>query len=212
MSAVLELAKTVERDRFEFQRLHGMGESLHDQVLKDSGVPCRIYAPVGAHRDLLAYLVRRLLENGANSSFVNQIVDTRITPEEIAKDPIDKVEALGPNISSKAIVPPPDLFGKARRNSKGWDITDPLTLEEIEKGRGPFRQHRWEGGPLVAGDVTGGDVVKVSNPANPDDQVGQITFAADADIQVAIGAAEEGYKSWSSNVGGRACRLCAQGG
>ena len=69
---------------FEFQRLHGMGESLHDAVLGEHGTRCRIYAPVGAHEDLLAYLVRRLLENGANSSFVNQIVDASIEPEEIA--------------------------------------------------------------------------------------------------------------------------------
>ena len=90
MSPTIKAAKqinTAPNVRYEFQRLHGMGESLHNQVLKESGVPCRIYAPVGKHSDLLAYLVRRLLENGANSSFVNQIVDTSITPEEIAKDP-----------------------------------------------------------------------------------------------------------------------------
>ncbi|MEM9441691.1 MAG: proline dehydrogenase family protein, partial [Pseudomonadota bacterium] len=80
VAAILEL--TSDRQSFEFQRLHGMGEALHDQVLKDEGTQCRIYAPVGAHRDLLAYLVRRLLENGANSSFVNQIVDEDVPPEE----------------------------------------------------------------------------------------------------------------------------------
>ena len=84
VAAILELAGGVP---FEFQRLHGMGERLHDIVLTETQGRCRIYAPVGAHRDLLAYLVRRLLENGANSSFVHQIVDESIAPEEVARDP-----------------------------------------------------------------------------------------------------------------------------
>ncbi|WP_372985649.1 bifunctional proline dehydrogenase/L-glutamate gamma-semialdehyde dehydrogenase PutA [Marinobacter sp.] len=198
VSAVLELAKDLDRSKFEFQRLHGMGESLHDQVLQDSGVPCRIYAPVGAHKDLLAYLVRRLLENGANSSFVNQIVDTSITPEEIAKDPIDAVLALGENISSKAIVPSAKIFGDQRRNSKGWDITDPVTVAEIEEGRGRFREHQWKGGPVLAVESSSDEVHEVRNPANPDDLVGHITFTSEADISVALDAAQEGFKGWSA--------------
>ncbi len=88
-SAILALAN--DRNCFEFQRLHGMGESLHQIVMASSGTRCRIYAPVGAHRDLLAYLVRRLLENGANSSFVNQIANDRISPEQIARDPFESM-------------------------------------------------------------------------------------------------------------------------
>ncbi|MDX1459011.1 MAG: bifunctional proline dehydrogenase/L-glutamate gamma-semialdehyde dehydrogenase PutA [Marinobacter sp.] len=195
VSAILELAKG--RDCYEFQRLHGMGESLHDQVIRESGVPCRIYAPVGAHRDLLAYLVRRLLENGANSSFVNQIVDTRITPEQIAKDPIEVVEAMGDAIASKAIVRPADLFGAGRRNSKGWDITDPVTVEAIEQGRGAFRNHRWKGGPVMAAEPVGTEVQVVRNPADPDDLVGHVIQASDADIELAITAAQDGFQSWS---------------
>ena len=196
-SSILELAKARGVDNYEFQRLHGMGESLHNEVLKASGVPCRIYAPVGPHKDLLAYLVRRLLENGANSSFVNQIVDKRITPEEIAKDPIKSVEEMGSRISSKAIVHPFNLFGEQRRNSKGWDITDPVTVNEIEAGRGAYRDHRWKGGPLIVGEVAGTEVQVVRNPANPDDLVGHVTQASDADVDRAITAAVEGFKSWS---------------
>jgi len=198
VSAVLELARDIDRSKFEFQRLHGMGESLHDQVLQDSGVPCRIYAPVGAHKDLLAYLVRRLLENGANSSFVNQIVDTNISPEEIARDPIDAVLALGENISSKAIVPPAKIFGDQRRNSRGWDITDPVTVAGIEEGRGKFREHQWKGGPILAVESSSDDVHEVRNPANPDDLVGHITFTSEADISAALDAAQDGFKSWSA--------------
>ncbi|MDC0661480.1 bifunctional proline dehydrogenase/L-glutamate gamma-semialdehyde dehydrogenase PutA [Marinobacter sp. SS21] len=195
VSAILELAKG--RDCYEFQRLHGMGESLHDQVIRESGVPCRIYAPVGAHRDLLAYLVRRLLENGANSSFVNQIVDTRITPEDIARDPIDAVMALGDAIASSAIVRPAELFGAHRRNAKGWDITDPITVAAIEQGRGTFRRHRWKGGPVLAAEPVGTEVQVIRNPADPDDLVGHVVQASPADIETAIVAAREGFQTWS---------------
>ncbi|MEQ9547008.1 MAG: bifunctional proline dehydrogenase/L-glutamate gamma-semialdehyde dehydrogenase PutA [Marinobacter sp.] len=197
VSSILELAKVKGVDSYEFQRLHGMGESLHDEVLKVSGVPCRIYAPVGPHKDLLAYLVRRLLENGANSSFVNQIVDTRITPEEIAKDPIVSVEEMGSNISSKAIVHPFKLFGEHRRNSKGWDITDPVTVKEIDEGRDAYRDYRWKGGPVIAGEVAGTEVQVVRNPANPDDLVGHVTQASDADVDTAITSAKSGFSRWS---------------
>ncbi len=198
VSAIIELAKSRGETNYEFQRLHGMGESLHNQVLKESGVPCRIYAPVGAHRDLLAYLVRRLLENGANSSFVNQIVDKRITPEEIAKDPIETVKEMGGKISSKAIVHPSKIFGENRRNSKGWDLTDPVTIEAIEQGRGKYKEHHWKGGPLIAGQVSGTEVQVVRNPADPDDLVGHVTQSTDADIDTAISAAQVGFKSWSA--------------
>lgn len=197
VSAILEMAKTKGVNNYEFQRLHGMGESLHNEVLRVSGVPCRIYAPVGPHKDLLAYLVRRLLENGANSSFVNQIVDKRITPEEIAKDPILSVEEMGNNISSKAIVHPFKLFGDQRRNSKGWDITDPVTVNTIEKGRGAYKDYRWKGGPVIVGEVAGSEVQVVRNPADPDDLVGHVTQASDADVDTAIGAALKGFESWS---------------
>ncbi|WP_375192253.1 bifunctional proline dehydrogenase/L-glutamate gamma-semialdehyde dehydrogenase PutA [Marinobacter sp.] len=197
VSAILEMAKTKGVDNYEFQRLHGMGESLHNEVLRVSGVPCRIYAPVGPHKDLLAYLVRRLLENGANSSFVNQIVDKRITPEEIAKDPILSVEEMGNNISSKAIVHPFKLFGDQRRNSKGWDITDPVTVNTIEEGRGAYKDYRWKGGPVIVGEVAGSEVQVVRNPADPDDLVGHVTQASDADVDTAIGAAVKGFESWS---------------
>lgn len=197
VSAILEMANTKGVDNYEFQRLHGMGESLHNEVLKTSGVPCRIYAPVGPHRDLLAYLVRRLLENGANSSFVNQIVDTSITPEEIAKDPIVSVEDMGMHIASKAIVHPLRLFGDQRRNAKGWDITDPVTVQELETGRGAYKDYRWKGGPMIAGQVAGTEVQVVRNPADPDDLVGHVTQASDADVDTAITSAAAALRQWS---------------
>ena len=117
---------------FEFQRLHGMGERLHDIVLADEGTRCRIYAPVGAHRDLLAYLVRRLLENGANSSFVNQIVDETVPPEEIAADPF---AALATARAPAALRAPEAIYGDSRRNSAGFDLSSDDTLGAIFAAR-----------------------------------------------------------------------------
>ena len=167
MAAVLHMAGD-GRD-FEFQRLHGMGEALHDAVRGAHGTRCRIYAPVGAHHDLLAYLVRRLLENGANSSFVNQIVDESVAPEEIARDPIKVVEGLGDAAANPRIAAPPDVFLPERRNAKGWDLTDPLAVAAIEAERERFRSTVWEAGPLVAGwiagTVAGAERAAVRNPA-----------------------------------------------
>jgi RHH-type proline utilization regulon transcriptional repressor/proline dehydrogenase/delta 1-pyrroline-5-carboxylate dehydrogenase len=130
VAAILEMAQGVQ---YEFQRLHGMGERLHDIVLRETKGRCRIYAPVGAHRDLLAYLVRRLLENGANSSFVNQIVDESITPEEVARDPFGALPSARPPAS---LVAPARLFGAARDNSIGFDLSDEQTLARIYALRG----------------------------------------------------------------------------
>ena len=137
VAAVLDIAEQMGRTRadYEFQRLHGMGEALHKIVLKTEGTRCRIYAPVGAHEDLLAYLVRRLLENGANSSFVNQIVDEAVTPETVAADPFSAV-------TKRADLPQgPALFQPERKNSKGFDLHHTPTLAQIEQARGKFADH-----------------------------------------------------------------------
>ena len=114
MAAILQMARKVGA-RFELQRLHGMGEGIHHEVLKDRSIACRIYAPVGEHRDLLAYLVRRLLENGANSSFVHQLADAAVSPEQLLASPM--TAAAGP-----ALPLPPALFGSTRANSTGADL------------------------------------------------------------------------------------------
>ena len=206
VAAVLHMAGG--RADFEFQRLHGMGEALHEAVRAAHGVRCRIYAPVGAHHDLLAYLVRRLLENGANSSFVNQIVDEGVTADEIARDPVATVEGLGGAVPNPAIAAAAVLFAPARRNAKGWDLTDPLTIDAIEKERAPFRTAIWEAGPLVVGAVQGAECSEARNPARPDDIVGTVTEAAPADIETALEAARDGAAAWAAiGVEERARRL-----
>jgi len=121
---------------FEFQRLHGMGEGLYEELAKleagigDPQTPVRIYAPVGSHKELLAYLVRRLLENGANSSFVNRIADDEVPIEALVRDPVAELEALSPK-RNLAIPLPNAIFGAGRRNSAGVDLSDPLVREPL---------------------------------------------------------------------------------
>ena len=196
VAAILEMAQAGNNaaDDYEFQRLHGMGERLHDIVLTAENSRCRIYAPVGAHRDLLAYLVRRLLENGANSSFVNQIVDAEVPPEVVAADPF---EAPMPATS---ITRAPDLFLPERRNSKGWDLADVPTLTAIDSAREPHQTTSFTAAPLIAGKLSKSSAVPLLNPADPTDTVGHVTWATTADVNTALAAA----KPWDAPAAERA--------
>ncbi|MEL7463118.1 MAG: bifunctional proline dehydrogenase/L-glutamate gamma-semialdehyde dehydrogenase PutA [Pseudomonadota bacterium] len=182
-AAVLRMAGDADGS-FEFQRLHGMGESLHEIIAERSGVRCRIYAPVGAHEDLLAYLVRRLLENGANSSFVNQIVDEDVSPEEIAADPFDAVdEDRVPNPS----LPAPDaLYQPERLNSRGWDFNDDADIAEIDAARAPFAATVWGEGDR-----------EVRNPADGS-LTGRVTWVSPADAAEAVAAASGAAPGWTA--------------
>ncbi|MBC2834356.1 bifunctional proline dehydrogenase/L-glutamate gamma-semialdehyde dehydrogenase PutA [Paragemmobacter straminiformis] len=198
VAAILDMA--TDKRAFEFQRLHGMGERLHDIVLTDNATRCRIYAPVGAHRDLLAYLVRRLLENGANSSFVNQIVNADVPPETVATCPLTAMEAMA-NVPSAAIKTGPGLFG-ARANSKGWDLTDALDLAAIETARTPHATALFEAAPMLAGRTAGGIRHEVRNPATGA-LVGHVVDAATPDVETALRLAEP----WSAAPAERAAVL-----
>lgn len=195
VAAVLAMAP--DRDCFELQRLHGMGEALHEAVRVAEGTRTRIYAPVGAHSDLLAYLVRRLLENGANSSFVHQIVDEEVPAEQIARDPFEIVAAQGP-AANPSIPKPAGIFGSVRRNSKGWDLTDPLTLAEIEAGRAAFAgPDRWTAKPVTraAGYARSR---KIINPARPDDVVGTVHEVDAGQVATAVRFAVEAQPAWAA--------------
>jgi RHH-type proline utilization regulon transcriptional repressor/proline dehydrogenase/delta 1-pyrroline-5-carboxylate dehydrogenase len=137
VSTILEWAGPV-RD-FEFQRLHGMGEGLYERLVREDGYRCRTYAPVGGHRDLLAYLVRRLLENGANSSFVHQLADPNVSEAELLADPAEKIRRVGGS-RHPSIPAPADLFAPERVNSAGLDLADAGVLAEVARTireRGP---------------------------------------------------------------------------
>jgi RHH-type proline utilization regulon transcriptional repressor/proline dehydrogenase/delta 1-pyrroline-5-carboxylate dehydrogenase len=193
VAAILHMAN--DRDAFEFQRLHGMGETLHTIVKDKNSTRCRIYAPVGAHRDLLAYLVRRLLENGANSSFVNQIVDETVPPETVAADPFDQ-------IALPDLKPGTDLFLPERVNSRGQDLRNLPMLADLDAARRPFRDHLWSAAPLIAGTTAPRDPLPVTDPATGT-QVGTVATASPADIDTALSAATP----WEENAKTRAATL-----
>ncbi len=151
VATILEWAGN-DRD-FEFQRLHGMGDGLYERLVRENGYHCRIYAPVGGHRDLLAYLVRRLLENGANSSFVHQLADERLTEADILADPVAKIAAVG-GARHPSIPLPCDLFAPGHRNSTGLDLSDvavlAATVKAVNTPLSPTAAGKGEGDPVAA--------------------------------------------------------------
>ncbi|MGH1356823.1 MAG: bifunctional proline dehydrogenase/L-glutamate gamma-semialdehyde dehydrogenase PutA [Thalassovita sp.] len=200
IATILQMAH--DPQSYEFQRLHGMGEGLHDLVKTQSGTRCRVYAPVGAHRDLLAYLVRRLLENGANSSFVNQIVDPDVAPETVVADPFDALAALG-DAPAPGVVAPKDLYAPDRQNALGWDLHDPRDLSAIEDARAPYETAQWHAGPLTVSAAEQGEKRAVMNPACPADQVGNVTEATAAGAAKALAEAQP----WDAPVADRSAVL-----
>jgi len=165
LAAILELAG--DRTDWEFQRLHGMGEALYAEVVGPDRMnrACRVYAPVGSHEDLLAYLVRRLLENGANTSFVNRIVDEKEPIDEIVADPIAQLVRL-PAKPHPRIPLPRDLFRPVRRNSKGLDLADPQILDELRGGLAEAVRQPWHAGPIVGGVDLAGAGEPVFDPSD----------------------------------------------
>jgi len=188
---------------YEFQRLHGMGEALHEIVRDRYGTRCRIYAPVGAHEDLLAYLVRRLLENGANSSFVNQIVDEDIPAAVIAHDPVELALQEGAPRPHANIKNPDTLFQPERANSQGYDINEPASISDLIDQRDPWRTHRWTAphnaeGPAFGATAGGAAAASrtVYNPAAPDDCVGMVFDASPEMAQQAVTAGLGAFPAW----------------
>jgi RHH-type proline utilization regulon transcriptional repressor/proline dehydrogenase/delta 1-pyrroline-5-carboxylate dehydrogenase len=198
VATILEWAG--ESRDFEFQRLHGMGEGLYETLVREQGYSTRIYAPVGGHRDLLAYLVRRLLENGANSSFVHQLADERMTDAEILADPVAKIASVGGS-RHPSIPLPEDLFAPERKNSAGLDLNDRDELERVARivsSPLPFRGKAGRGGvgdgqPLSPSLSPGGERGLEGNVTRPQ-------HAPDADKRLAAAAVDRalgGFSSWS---------------
>ncbi|MEZ5667216.1 MAG: bifunctional proline dehydrogenase/L-glutamate gamma-semialdehyde dehydrogenase PutA [Alphaproteobacteria bacterium] len=200
LAAALIMAKATGRSDFEFQRLHGMGRPLYQAVVEkaqpDARVACRIYAPVGGHRDLLAYLVRRLLENGANTSFVNRLADDELPVDEVIADPVARLLATEP-VANPAIVPPSALYGDARRNSRGEDLSDRSRLAALASAM------QAASGPVAAAALVGGAAVAgppgpVANPARRGETVGTVVEADREDVGRAIAAARTAQPAWDA--------------
>ncbi|MCV6597911.1 MAG: bifunctional proline dehydrogenase/L-glutamate gamma-semialdehyde dehydrogenase PutA [Mangrovicoccus sp.] len=181
LAAVLHMGKALPQEAFELQRLHGMGAALHELLRGQTGRRCRIYAPVGAHRDLLAYLVRRLLENGANSSFVHQILDDAVPAEAVAACPIAQLGQPGPRLPSGAA-----LYLPERQNSAGYDLSHGPSLGRIERAR--QGSHLDAAYPLLARNAPQAAGAPLYNPATGA-KIGTCLEASAEDIATALEAA-----------------------
>jgi RHH-type proline utilization regulon transcriptional repressor/proline dehydrogenase/delta 1-pyrroline-5-carboxylate dehydrogenase len=193
---------------FEFQRLHGMGEELYEELAKlerhlgENQTPVRIYAPVGSHKELLAYLVRRLLENGANSSFVNRIADEQVSLDELVRDPVAELEGLEPKRNPK-IVLPPDLFGPARRNSAGVDLSDPLVREPLLERLKALEARSWTAKPGLGK----GEPRAIVSPHDHRITVGTTFEASAAEVDRMVRAGHAAQLGWDALGGEARARL-----
>lgn len=194
VTCILELAG---RREFEFQRLHGMGDALYDTVIEQAKCPVRIYAPVGAHKDLLPYLVRRLLENGANSSFVHKLVDPRVPVDSLTTHPVNALKRHA-SLANPRIPLPPALFGDARRNSRGVNmniLSEWLPLkDELDK----WWDARWSGAPLVNGKRLQGEGRPVMCPYELSHQVGEVVWASADQTRSAIDSLSSAFVRWNA--------------
>ena len=197
LGAIYQMGKGKD---FEHQCLHGMGETLYDQVVgpQNLGRRVRVYAPVGTHETLLAYLVRRLLENGANSSFVNQIVDENISIDRLIKSPFDTIAEQGIHLHP-ALPLPRDLYGKGRLNSQGVDFSNENVLQNLQEKLNQASSEDFHAASIVNGEARNvGEAQPVRNPADHNDVVGTVSFADAALAQEAIGAAVAALPEWSA--------------
>ena len=199
LAAILVLAG--ESGDFEFQRLHGMGEALYREAAAavSRDIVCRVYAPVGSHEDLLSYLVRRLLENGANTSFVNRITDDALPVDALVENPVDTV-ATADAAPHPGIAPPEALFGPARRNARGLDLEDRDTLGRLAGAMAAAAGNPWRAGP--DGDAPGGRMRSIVNPADRRQVVGEVVEAEAGHVEAALQAARRAAPGWSATPAG----------
>ena len=207
LAAIYQLAgNNYYPGQYEFQCLHGMGEPLYEQVVgkvADGKLnrPCRIYAPVGTHETLLAYLVRRLLENGANTSFVNRIADTSLPIDELVADPVTAVEKLGASegaigLPHPKIPLPRELYGDNRVNSTGLDMANEHRLASLSSALLSSAAQPCLAEPIIEGEAGAGELRDILNPAAPGDRVGQVREATEQEVSVALDAAVNSGPIW----------------
>jgi RHH-type proline utilization regulon transcriptional repressor/proline dehydrogenase/delta 1-pyrroline-5-carboxylate dehydrogenase len=185
------------RKDYEFQRLHGMGEELYGEIVdaEKFAKPCRIYAPVGSHEDLLPYLVRRLLENGTNTSFVNRILDENIHVKDIVDDPIEVTRANDASPHT-AIPAPADIFSPQRINSRGYNIADRTVSRDLRDAMQGHTGKRRRAAPIVGGKTLKGALATSVNPADTSDVVGVCSLADRAAVDRALQLAQAAQPGW----------------
>jgi RHH-type proline utilization regulon transcriptional repressor/proline dehydrogenase/delta 1-pyrroline-5-carboxylate dehydrogenase len=191
IASIVELAGA--RRDLEFQRLHGMAEALYASMIRgENAIACRVYAPVGSHNDLLPYLVRRLLENGANTSFVNQLMDESIPIGRLVEHPARRLAALGGTPHPK-IVHPSDLYGPDRRNAQGIDLRDPQALDTLAKAMNEAFASDFVATPTVPGE---GAARKLLDPTDRSQAIGAVVEAGPADVDRTLAIAPDGFERW----------------
>lgn len=197
VAAILDMAGD-KKDGFEFQKLFGMGNALYADVLGKTQIPVRVYAPVGVYEELLPYLVRRLLENGANSSFVNRVFDANTTPSALAADPVQKAQQNEPKSHPK-IPLPENIYGQKRKGSRGLDLSSADILEELlQNMRTRNLSPNYVAAPMITGKAHQKGVRnRVFSPADRDRMLGHIHYADEDRIVDAFKAAKTGHQVWS---------------
>jgi len=196
VAAILEM--TNDRNAFEFQCLYGMGRALYDQIINKEhyGRACRMYAPVGTHKDLLGYLVRRLLENGANSSFVNLLADESIPLEKIIIDPVARINSLI-NKSHPQIPLPKNIYPNWQ-NSAGLDLSDYTVLEKLKQEMDEIAEKKWTAGSIINGKtLTNKDAKTISAPGNHEITLGYVTRADEKNVEEALQIAKAAERVWA---------------
>ena len=179
---------------FEIQRLHGMGESLHELLSSQYRVLSRVYAPVGSHKDLLAYLMRRLLENGANSSFINHLFDQNIKPEHLACDILSQVEQDSEH-SHPSIPLPKDIYKKIRQNSSSILLSEQDEVDRLFEKQQPWLEHKWQAKSIISADCVDDAMShKVINPADFSDNMGDVIYATQRQLDESLNRAQEAFK------------------
>ena len=200
VAAVLSMAGE-DTSGFEFQKLFGMGDALYKHLMEQQDVRVCMYAPVGSYEELLPYLVRRMLENGANSSFVNQIYNKDYAPEEIAFDPIERAQSNEDKANPK-IPLPKNLYGETRENSQGLDLNDPLTVQNLQDTiERDYTLKKYKASSIIAGKQNlKGTGIEKRSPAHHIDVVGHVYDATEDDIENAMAAAQTGFQIWSNTI------------
>ncbi len=195
VALVMELAGDCKD--YEFQCLHGMGQELYSMITPKMkmNIPCRIYAPVGSHEDLLPYLVRRLLENGANSSFVNRIIDDSAPISELVESPVHKAKNFLNKID-KVIPLPKDIFGASRQNANGFDVSDYSELMNLSKRLDVYSDRQWQAGPLLSNDKLSLHYHDVYSPSQNERKIGRVAFSETSQVEIALKNAAQGHKNW----------------
>jgi len=220
LAAIYHMAGAWRPEQYEFQCLHGMGEPLYAQVVGPESEgklarPCRIYAPVGTHETLLAYLVRRLLENGANTSFINRIADPRVSLDDLVASPVELVrraasEEGAPGLPHRRIPMPRELFGAVRGNSRGLDLTDEAVLAVLASPLTTPRE--WLAAPTLGAAAASESARPVRNPADANDVVGYVVDAGAEEMERALAAAQRAWPAWRDTPAAERGAILARAG